>query len=63
MKTVVVLITFLMAVPAAYAQWTKYDVGTDASFRGLDVVSKKVIWASGTGGTVVRTIDGGNNWG
>ncbi|NNE68502.1 MAG: glycosyl hydrolase, partial [Pyrinomonadaceae bacterium] len=35
----------------------------DASFRGLDVVSKKVIWASGTGGTVIRTIDGGSNWG
>jgi len=44
------------------AQWLKQDLKTTASFRGLDVVSEKVIWASGTGGTVVRTIDGGNTW-
>ncbi|MCB1023631.1 MAG: glycosyl hydrolase, partial [Acidobacteria bacterium] len=44
------------------AQWQKQEVNTDASFRGLDVVSDKVVWASGTGGTVVRTIDGGKNW-
>ena len=52
----------LLFVPNLNAQWQKFDVETDASFRGLDVVSENVIWASGTGGTVIRTIDGGKNW-
>ena len=47
---------------AAFGQWTAFDAGTNASFRGLDVESSKVIWASGTGGTVIRTVDGGKNW-
>jgi hypothetical protein len=33
-----------------------------ASIRGLSVVSDKVIWVSGSGGTVGRSVDGGNNW-
>jgi len=42
--------------------WIKKDVKTTASLRGLSVVNDKVVWASGTGGTVIRTIDGGNTW-
>ena len=44
------------------AQWIKQAVNTTASFRGLSVVNQKIIWASGTGGTVIRTIDGGKTW-
>lgn len=44
------------------AQWVKQTVNTTASFRGLSVVNEKVVWASGTGGTVIRTIDGGKTW-
>src|SRR5437868_1139376 len=44
------------------AQWIKQKVDTTASFRGLSVVNEKVIWASGTGGTVIRTADGGKTW-
>ncbi len=33
-----------------------------ASIRGLSVVSDKVIWVSGSGGTVGRSTDGGNSW-
>ncbi len=44
------------------AQWQKQTVDTKASLRGLVVVSEKVIWASGTGGTVLKTVDGGKNW-
>lgn len=47
---------------AATAQWIKQNVNTTASFRGLSVVNEKVVWASGTGGTVIRTIDGGKTW-
>lgn len=62
MKLLTFLFTFLMCVSTLNAQWQKMDVETDASFRGLDVVNENVIWASGTGGTVIRTIDGGENW-
>ena len=51
----------LMASTAA-AQWVKQEVGTDASFRGLSVVNAKIVWASGTKGTFIRTVDGGAHW-
>jgi hypothetical protein len=38
------------------------DSRVGSSFRGLSVVNQKVVWVSGTGGTVLRTIDGGKNW-
>ena len=38
------------------------DSRVESSFRGLCVVNQKVVWVSGTGGTVLRTIDGGKNW-
>ena len=40
----------------------KLDSGSDASFRGLDVVNRNVVWVSGTGGTVLRTVNGGKSW-
>lgn len=54
---------FILVVPAAfYAQWVRQPVDTKASFRGLSVVSEKIVWASGTGGTVIKTTDGGATW-
>ncbi|MBK8975535.1 MAG: oxidoreductase [Planctomycetes bacterium] len=49
---------------------TQYDVAVepgpvaaaDASLRGLSVVDAEVAWASGSGGTIVRTTDGGRTW-
>jgi photosystem II stability/assembly factor-like uncharacterized protein len=38
------------------------DSGTTAGLRGIDSVDGTVAWASGTGGTVLRTIDGGAHW-
>ncbi|MEP6617331.1 MAG: oxidoreductase [Ginsengibacter sp.] len=38
------------------------NTGTLSSFRGLSVVSDRIIWASGNKGTVGRSIDGGQNW-
>ena len=60
MKTMIFLVVLLAAT--AQAQWIKQSVNTTASFRGLSVVSDKIIWASGTGGTVIRTVDAGKNW-
>jgi len=44
------------------AQWIRQNVDTTASFRGLSVVDQNVVWASGTGGTVIKTTDGGKTW-
>jgi hypothetical protein len=38
------------------------ESGTTAGLRGIDAVNGTVAWASGTGGTVLKTIDGGAHW-
>jgi photosystem II stability/assembly factor-like uncharacterized protein len=53
----------LAALPhPALAQWTLQPAGTTASLRGLSVVSPRIVWASGSRGTVVHTTDGGATW-
>ena len=42
--------------------WTPLTTGVTARLRGLSAVSPRVAWASGTGGTVIRTDDGGATW-
>ncbi len=58
---------FAAAIPTALAQpapfvWQMQDSGTTAGLRGIDSVDGKVAWASGTGGTVLKTVDGGQHW-
>ncbi len=38
------------------------ETNSEASFRGLSVVSSDIVWASGSGGTVIRTTDGGKSF-
>ena len=63
-KTLILLLclSFVLNVNLAVAQWQKQTTGTKASLRGLSVVSDKIIWASGTGGTFLKTTDGGKTW-
>jgi photosystem II stability/assembly factor-like uncharacterized protein len=49
-------------ITAAQSVWEAQTSGVTASFRGLSVVSEQVAWASGTDGTVIRTVDGGRTW-
>ena len=42
--------------------WDLKTTGTTERFRGLAPVSSSVAWVSGTGGTVLRTTDGGATW-
>ena len=44
------------------ARWLPQMTGTTASLRGLSVVGGGVVWASGSGGTYLRTTDGGVTW-
>lgn len=46
----------------AQAGWMPLESGSTASLRGLSVVDDRVIWASGSRGTVLRSIDGGSTW-
>jgi photosystem II stability/assembly factor-like uncharacterized protein len=42
--------------------WELSPTGSTARLRGLDAVSGAVVWASGSEGTVLRTVDGGRTW-
>jgi hypothetical protein len=66
-----VLVGALWVLVAEYAErgsaqsdapWQMQDSGTTAGLRGIDSVDGTVAWASGTGGTVLKTIDGGAHW-
>ncbi|MDR5728251.1 MAG: hypothetical protein RB191_12560 [Terriglobia bacterium] len=49
------------AIPAR-AQWQLQASGTRATLRGIHAVNAGIAWASGTNGTVLRTLDGGQTW-
>jgi photosystem II stability/assembly factor-like uncharacterized protein len=42
--------------------WQMQDSGVTAGLRGIDSVDGAVAWASGTEGSVLRTIDAGAHW-
>src|SRR5215217_5895779 len=58
MKITMLCILTLLAMP----RWTMQTSGVTARLRGVSAVSKRVAWASGTGSTVLRTVDGGLTW-
>jgi len=47
---------------AAAFSWSPQMSGTQSRFRGVSVVSDRVVWASGANGTFARTTDGGEHW-
>jgi photosystem II stability/assembly factor-like uncharacterized protein len=57
------LLPLLLSVAPVIAQrWVPQASGTTASLRGVSAVNTKVVWASGTGGTWLRTSNGGARW-
>jgi hypothetical protein len=57
------LACILLALPSSStAQWMRQDSPTTADLRGIYSVDGSVVWASGTGGTVITTTDGGEHW-
>lgn len=66
-------VTLTLLITAAFASgqenasstspWKPLQVDSNASLRGLHVVSDTLVWASGTGGTVLKTTNGGETWG
>ena len=56
------VLLFVSSLSSAQDVWEAKPTGTDASLRGLCVVSRSVVWVSGTQGTVLRTTDAGSTW-
>lgn len=55
----------VLSVPGSAQEnspWQMQSSGTTAGLRGIDSVDGRVAWASGTGGTVLRTTDAGAHW-
>ncbi|MDE3188518.1 MAG: hypothetical protein KGM96_13470 [Acidobacteriota bacterium] len=62
---VVAVVTALPVTAQPANVWQMQESGTTAGLRGIDSVdgtNGMVAWASGTGGTVLRTTDGGAHW-
>lgn len=62
MKLQLIIVSIFVFPTIVSAQWIKQKVESKASLRGLSVVSEKIIWAGGTGGTVLKTGNGGKTW-
>jgi photosystem II stability/assembly factor-like uncharacterized protein len=56
------LLGFLLTASGGVNRWEEVPAPTSASLRGLSAVDEKIIWASGSEGTVIRTLDGGATW-
>lgn len=62
-KNPVLVFLFLVNLHILFAQeLVELKSGTLAHLRGLSAVNARVVWASGTGGQVGRSIDGGETW-
>jgi len=56
------LLATLLAATACGQTVTVQTSGTKASLRGVWAVNDRVVWASGSHGTYLRTTDGGEHW-
>lgn len=50
------------ATPAAGPRTTVQPLASQALIFAVHAVNEQVVWASGTGGTIVRTTNGGDSW-
>ncbi|HUS11928.1 MAG TPA: hypothetical protein VMZ30_15795 [Pyrinomonadaceae bacterium] len=57
-------ILFFLAAISLFAipQWVLQTSGVTARLRGVSAVSERVVWASGSESTVLRSTDGGATW-
>ncbi|MCU0437007.1 MAG: YCF48-related protein [Raineya sp.] len=67
MKGLYIYFTLFFWSVSIFGQTVKIDLVAqespiDAHFRGLWVVNESIIWASGTKGSVIKTLDGGKTW-
>lgn len=51
-----------LIAPALTVNWTPQTSGVTARLRGVSAASERVVWASGSGGTILRSADAGDTW-
>lgn len=57
-----VTLSSVALLAATQASWTEQSSGVTVRLRGISAASDAVVWASGAGGTVLRSTDGGATW-
>jgi hypothetical protein len=65
MKQLLFLLGAFLCATVSFAQgpaWKQFQAPGKASLRGLAPISDQVCWASGSGGTWLKTEDGGASW-
>ena len=69
MRTLSLILVLLIAFSCSYKKeiipeidFVELQTNTDASLRALHVVNDQITWASGSKGTVINSLDGGENW-
>ena len=60
MRTILIALITLAVVAAP--EWTLQQSGVTARLRGVSASSERVVWASGSGNTLLRSEDGGGTW-
>ncbi len=53
---------FILSIVSGTAQTVDSVASINASLRGLSVVNDRIIWVSGSDGTVGRSVDSGKTW-
>ena len=51
-----------VAAPTLPLTWVPVPTGSPEDFRGVDAVSRDVVWVAGTHGQVLRTVNAGRTW-
>lgn len=62
MKYILSGLFFLITISGFSQKIQIVDSSQKSSFRGLSVVDNKVVWVSGSNGTVMKSTDGGVTW-
>ena len=63
-KLCLVVVIFLVSCTTTTPEFKleEQQSNTENLLIGLHAIDEKVVWISGTGSTILRTLDGGNNW-
>jgi photosystem II stability/assembly factor-like uncharacterized protein len=61
-RSLAVLPLLALAAQSGSVRFEPQKSNVTARLRGISAVSERVAWASGAGGTVLRTLDGGATW-
>ena len=57
-----VFISSMAFMQTTQLSWTPLTSNVTSTLRGISAVSSKVVWASGSGNTILRSSDGGDTW-